>query len=32
VFEGEAVTIDGAPFDLGELAGTDLVLWFWAPW
>jgi hypothetical protein len=32
VFEGEAVTIDGTPFDLGELANKDLVLWFWAPW
>lgn len=24
-------TVDGAPFDAGELAGTPVVLWFWAP-
>lgn len=32
VFDAEATTIDGEPFDLGELADRDLVLWFWAPW
>ncbi|MDH4362587.1 MAG: hypothetical protein OEY41_02750 [Acidimicrobiia bacterium] len=29
---GQAVTIDGTSFDLGSLAGKDLVVWFWAPW
>ena len=24
-------TVDGAPFDGAELAGTPVVLWFWAP-
>jgi cytochrome oxidase Cu insertion factor (SCO1/SenC/PrrC family) len=23
--------LDGAPFDAAELAGTPVVLWFWAP-
>ena len=32
VFSGEATTVDGARFDLGELADQDLVVWFWAPW
>ncbi len=32
VFEGDAQIIDGDRFELGELAGKDLVLWFWAPW
>ncbi|MGI9613500.1 MAG: hypothetical protein ACR2QO_11355 [Acidimicrobiales bacterium] len=31
-FEGTATTVDGEPFDLGQLAGTDVILWFWAPW
>ncbi|WP_300009034.1 hypothetical protein [Pseudonocardia sp.] len=26
-----ATTVDGAPFDAGELAGAPVVLWFWAP-
>jgi hypothetical protein len=30
--EGEAVTVSGEPYDLGALAGKDLVIWFWAPW
>ena len=31
-FEGEAVTLDGEAYDLGQLANADLVVWFWAPW
>ena len=30
--EFRAVTVDGAPFDAATLAGTPVVLWFWAPW
>ena len=32
VLSGQATTIGGETFDLGSLAGTDLVVWFWAPW
>ena len=32
VFEGQATTITGETFDLAMLAGSDLILWFWAPW
>ena len=32
VFDAEAVTVDGEVFDLAQLADSDLVLWFWAPW
>jgi hypothetical protein len=28
----EAETIDGGSVDVGEYAGSDLVIWFWAPW
>lgn len=31
-FEGQATTVSGEPFELGSLAGKDLILWFWAPW
>jgi hypothetical protein len=31
-FEVTATTVDGASYDLGQLAGTDVILWFWAPW
>ena len=31
-FDGEAMTVVGEPYDLSQLAGSDLVLWFWAPW
>ena len=27
-----ATTVDGTTFDAGELAGQDVLLWFWAPW
>ena len=27
-----ATTVDGTAFDAGELAGQDVLLWFWAPW
>jgi len=27
-----AETVDGSSLDTGDFAGTDLVLWFWAPW
>jgi len=29
-FAGE--TLDGGQIDANDLAGRDLVLWFWAPW
>jgi len=32
VLSGDAVTHTGEAFDLGSLAGQDLVVWFWAPW
>ncbi len=32
VFDAEATTVDGQVFDLAQLADSDLVLWFWAPW
>lgn len=32
VLQGQAATLDGTSFDLGALAGKDLVVWFWAPW
>ena len=25
-------TVAGGQFDVGDYAGQDLVLWFWAPW
>ena len=28
----EAETIDGETVDVGDYAGSDLVIWFWAPW
>ena len=31
-FDGDAVTLDGEAYDLGQLANADLVVWFWAPW
>ena len=27
-----AITVDGAQIDVGEFAGQDVLLWFWAPW
>jgi thiol-disulfide isomerase/thioredoxin len=27
-----ATTLEGSPFDAASLAGTPVVLWFWAPW
>ena len=32
VLAGQATTVAGEAFDLGELAGQDLIIWFWAPW
>ncbi|MEM9565477.1 MAG: hypothetical protein AAGA93_22835 [Actinomycetota bacterium] len=29
---GTFETLDGTSIDLGDLAGQDVVLWFWAPW
>ena len=29
-FEGE--TIGGETVDIADYAGSDLVIWFWAPW
>ena len=31
-FEAVATTVEGDPFELSALAGSDVVLWFWAPW
>lgn len=28
----QSLTTDGEDFDATELAGQDVVLWFWAPW
>ncbi len=28
----EAETIGGETVDIGDYAGSDLVIWFWAPW
>ncbi len=28
----EAAAVDEQVVDVGEYAGTDLVIWFWAPW
>ncbi len=28
----EADTIDGESVDVSDYAGSDLVIWFWAPW
>ena len=28
----EAVAVDESVVDVGQYAGTDLVIWFWAPW
>lgn len=27
-----ATPLDGVPFDVASLDGTDAVVWFWAPW
>ena len=27
-----APTVSGATFEGGDVAGEDLLLWFWAPW
>jgi thiol-disulfide isomerase/thioredoxin len=32
VLDFSARTVDGGEFDAAELAGTPVVLWFWAPW
>lgn len=29
---GEFATISGETVDLAGFAGSDVVLWFWAPW
>jgi len=31
-YEFVTTTVDGSTLDTGDYAGTDLVLWFWAPW
>lgn len=28
----QAQTVAGGSVDVGDYAGSDLVLWFWAPW
>ena len=30
--EFDSTTVDGKPFDGAALAGTPVLLWFWAPW
>ncbi len=32
VLSGKVATIDGVTFDLSTARGSDLVVWFWAPW
>jgi hypothetical protein len=32
VLFGTATQVDGTDFDLASLQGSDLVVWFWAPW
>jgi len=31
-YEFVTTRVDGSALDTGDYAGTDLVLWFWAPW
>ncbi len=32
LLSGEFETVRGESIDLAELAGEDVVFWFWAPW
>lgn len=32
ILDVEATTVSGDVVDLGRYAGSDLALWFWAPW
>jgi hypothetical protein len=32
VLTGSVPALGGGTVDLGEFAGADLVVWFWAPW
>jgi hypothetical protein len=32
VLAGAVPTVGGGTVDLGDFAGADLVVWFWAPW
>jgi len=32
ILVGEYPTMDGQTIDLASLQGSDVVLWFWAPW
>ncbi|MFQ5557524.1 MAG: hypothetical protein ACE5GB_08480 [Acidimicrobiales bacterium] len=32
VLDFTGTTVDGTQIDFGDLAGRDLILWFWAPW
>ncbi len=32
VLDFRAESVDGSTVDIGSLQGTDLVIWFWAPW
>ena len=32
LLSGVSTTLDGSTFDLGDVAGQDVILWFWAPW
>lgn len=32
ILDFRARNVDGSTIDVGALAGTDVVVWFWAPW
>ncbi len=32
LFYGEFASLDGTTLDIADFTGTDVVLWFWAPW
>lgn len=32
VLDFRAASVDGSTVDVSSLQGTDLVIWFWAPW
>ncbi|MGK2930035.1 MAG: hypothetical protein ACSLFO_10715 [Acidimicrobiales bacterium] len=32
VLDFRAESVDGSTVDVSSLRGTDLVIWFWAPW
>ena len=32
ILDFPARSVDGSTVDVASLAGSDLVIWFWAPW